>query len=195
MDIDTKAIKQLREMTSAGISDCKNALEEAKGDIEKASKLLREKGIVKAVKKMGREAKEGSIFSYIHHNGKIGVMLELSCETDFVARNDLFKELGKNIAIHIAASSPSYVSPDEIPTQEIEEERDIQRKSLLQEGKPENIVDKIVDGKIKKFFSEISLLEQPYVKDPKTTIRQLVKEAISKLGENITIGRFERYSI
>ena len=195
MAIDGEAIKKLRDMTSAGILDCKKALEETKGDVESAAKYLREKGIVKAVNKMSREAREGSIFSYIHHNGKIGVLLELNCETDFVANNDVFKELGKNISMHIAASSPSYISKDEVPVNIIEEEKEIQRKNLLEEGKPENVIEKILGGKIKKYLSEISLLEQPFVKEPKLTIQDLLKETISKVGENVSVARFQKYSI
>ena len=195
MAIDGEAIKKLRDMTSAGILDCKNALEETKGDVESAAKYLREKGIVKAVNRMSREAREGSIFSYIHHNGKIGVLLELNCETDFVAKNDVFKELGKNISMHIAASSPSYISKDEVPANIIEEEKEIQRKNLLEEGKPENVIEKILEGKIKKYLSEISLLEQPFVKEPKLTIQDLLKETISKVGENVSVARFQKYSI
>ena len=195
MAIDGEAIKKLRDMTSAGILDCKNALEETKGDVESAAKYLREKGIVKAVNRMSREAREGSIFSYIHHNGKIGVLLELNCETDFVAKNDVFKELGKNISMHIAASSPSYISKDEVPANIIEEEKEIQRKNLLEEGKPENVIEKILEGKIKKYLSDISLLEQPFVKEPKLTIQDLLKETISKVGENVSVARFQKYSI
>jgi len=182
-------------MTSAGLLDCKKALEECGGDIEKAAEDLRKKGIIKAVKKMDREATEGRFFTYVHHNGKIGVLVELNCETDFVAKNEIFMELGKNIAMHIAASAPQYVRGEEVPAEIVAKEREIQAQTLKEEGKPENMIEKIMEGKIKKFVSEISLLTQPFVKDPQKTIEDLIKESISKLGENITIGRFIRYSI
>jgi len=195
MAIDSEKIKQLREMTSAGMLDCKKALEETDGDIEKAAENLRKKGIVKAVKKMDRAATEGRFFSYIHHNGKIGVLLELNCETDFVAKNDFFLELGKDVAMHIAASAPQYANPDDVPADVIDKEMEIQKETLMKEGKPENVVEKILEGKKNKFVSELSLVKQPFVKDPQRTIEDLIKEAISKLGENITVGRFTRYSI
>lgn len=195
MAIDSAKIKELREMTSAGMLDCKKALEETDGDIKKAAELLRERGIAKAVKKMDRSAAEGSVFSYIHHNGKLGVLLELNCETDFVAKNEKFQELGKNIAMHIAASAPEYLTSDDVPEDAVEKEREIQKAALIEEGKPENVIDKILEGKLKKFKSEISLLDQPYVKEPKITINDLVKESISTIGENISIARFTRYAL
>lgn len=195
MAIDSEKIKQLRQMTQAGMLDCKKALEETSGDIEKAADYLREKGIVKAVKKMDRETKEGGIFSYIHHNGKIGVLVEINCETDFVAKNEKFKELGKNIAMHIAASNPLYVTPEEVPEEEIQKEKEIQAIALKEEGKPENVIDKILEGKLKKYRNEISLLGQPFVKEPKKTIDDLMKENISTLGENLSIRKFIRYVI
>ena len=195
MAVEPEKIKALRDMTSAGMLDCKKALEECGGDIEKAAEDLRKKGIIKAVKKMDRVASEGRLFSYIHHNGKIGVIVELNCETDFVGKNDVFMELGKNIAMHIAASAPQYVKPEEVPLELIEKEREIQMQSLKEEGKPENVIEKIMEGKIKKFVSEMSLLTQSYVKEPSHTVEDIVKECISKLGENISIGRFIRYTI
>ena len=195
MAIDSNKIKELRVMTSAGMLECKKALEETDGDIEKASEYLRKKGIIKAVKKMDREASEGGIFSYIHHNSKIGVLLELNCETDFVAKNDMFKELGKNVAMHVAAMAPVYVNPDEVPQDLIEKEMTIQKETLEKEGKPENVMEKIIEGKIKKFKQELSLTKQSFVKDPKVSIEDLIKESITKLGENISIGKFIRYSI
>ena len=195
MAIDAGKIKELREMTSAGMLDCKKALEETDGDLQKAVDLLRQKGIIKAVKKMDREASEGRLFSYVHHNGKIGVLLLLNCETDFVGKNEMFLELGKNIAMHIAAANPSYITSSEVPEDVIEKEKAVQAELLKQEGKPDNVVEKILEGKIKKFTSEVSLLEQDYVKDPKLKIEDLIKEAISKLGENISIGKFVRYAI
>ncbi len=195
MSIDSAKIKQLRLMTQAGMMDCKKALEETNGDIQKAADYLREKGIIKAVKKMDRETKEGGIFSYIHHNGKIGVLVELNCETDFVAKNDMFKALGKNIAMHIAASNPLYVSPEDVPESEILREREIQEAALKEEGKPANVIEKIMEGKIAKFKNEISLLGQPFVKEPKKTIDDLIKENIATLGENMSVGKFIRYVI
>lgn len=194
MAVDSAKIKELREMTSAGLLDCKKTLEETSGDIEKAASLLRERGIVKAVKKMDRAAAEGRFFSYVHHNGKIGVLVEINCETDFVAKTDDFQALGKNIAMHIAASNPQYLTGEDVPEEDIAKERELQKKELLDEGKPENVIDKILDGKIKKFISEITLLDQAYVKEPKMSIQDLIKEAISKLGENISVGRFIRYA-
>ena len=195
MAIDAAKIKELREMTQAGMLECKKALEETDGDIQKAVDLLRQKGIIKAAKKMDREASEGRLFSYVHHNGKIGVLLQLNCETDFVGKNELFLELGKNIAMHIAASNPSYISSSEVPEDIVEKERAVQAETLKQEGKPDNVVEKILEGKIKKFVSEMSLLEQDFVKDPKMKIEDLLKESITKLGENISIGKFVRYAI
>lgn len=195
MAIEANKIKELRAMTSAGMLDCKKALEETNGDIEKASELLRKRGIIKAVKKMDREAGEGKIFSYVHHNGKIGVLIELNCETDFVAKNELYEQLGKDIAMHIAAMNPAYVKPEDVPSEAVEREKEIQAETLKKEGKPDNVVEKILEGKLKKFQEESALLTQSFVKDPKMKIEDLIKEAISKLGENISIGRFIRYSI
>ena len=195
MALDAASIKSLREMTNAGMMDCKKALEEAGGDIDRAATILREKGIVKAVKKMDREASEGSVISYVHHNKKLGVLLVLNCETDFVAGNEVFQELGKNIAMHIAAMNPQYAKAEDVPQDVIDQERETQHAALKEEGKPENVIDKILEGKIKKFASEICLLEQAYVKEQKMTIADLIKESISKLGENISIGKFIRYEI
>ncbi len=195
MAIDSKNIKKLREITLAGMLDCKNALEESKGDMDKAVSILREKGIVKAVKKMDREVKEGRIFSYIHHNGKLGVLLELNCETDFVAKSDVFQELGKDISMHIAASSPDYISTEDVPKDLIQQEEELQKTLLQKEGKPDSAIPKILEGKIRKYMSEITLLEQPYVKEPKIIIKDIIKNCISKLGENIAVGKFMRYSI
>jgi len=195
MAIDQEKIKTLREMTSAGILDCKKVLEETGGDLEKAATLLRERGIVKAVKKMDREASEGTIVSYVHHNGKIGVLLELNCETDFVARNEKFVELGKSIAMHIAATNPLFVKVEDVSPEVIEKEREIQRAALIEEGKPADKVDKILEGKLKKFASDICLLEQGFVKEPEKTVGDIIKANIATLGENITVGRFVRYAL
>jgi elongation factor Ts len=188
-------IKDLRARTGAGILDCKKALAEVGEDIEKAVDYLREKGLAKAAKKAGREASEGSVFSYIHTNSKVGTLLELNCETDFVARTDEFKNLGKEIAMHIAAASPTYVSPEEVPGEDLEREKEIYRKQALEQGKPEHIVDKIAEGRVQKFYEESCLLEQAYVRNPDKKIKDLVTDEIAKLGENIVVRRFSRFSI
>jgi elongation factor Ts len=188
-------IKELRARTGAGILDCKKALAEVGEDIEKAVDFLREKGLAKAAKKAGREASEGSVFSYIHTNSKVGTLLELNCETDFVARTDEFKNLGKEISMHIAAASPLYVSPDEVPGEDLEREKEIYKKQALEQGKPEHIVDKIAEGRVQKFYEESCLLEQAYVRNPDKKIKDLVTEEIAKLGENIIVRRFSRFSI
>lgn len=195
MAVEPEKIKALREMTSAGMLDCKKALEDTNGDVEKAAEELRKKGIIKAVKRMDRVANEGRLFSYVHHNGKIAVIVELNCETDFVAKNDVFMELGKNIAMHIAAAAPLYIRSEEVPEDLVEKERKILLDLLKEEGKSGDVADKIVEGKLKKYVSEISLLNQAYVKETKSTIEEIIKEYISKLGENISIGRFVRYTL
>ncbi len=195
MAIDQEKIKSLREMTSAGILDCKKILEETNGDLEKAASLLRERGIVKAVKKMDREASEGAIVSYVHHNGKIGVLVQLNCETDFVARNEKFLELGRSIAMHIAATNPQFVKAEDVDADVIEKEKEVQRAALIEEGKPADKVDKILEGKIKKFVSDICLLDQPFVKEQDKTVGDIIKASIATLGENIAVGRFVRYAL
>jgi elongation factor Ts len=195
MAVSMEHIKKLRAMTGAGMMDVKKTLEEAGGDLEKAAELLRERGIAKAAKKADREVKEGFVGSYLHHNGKIGVIVELNCETDFVARNDAFRELARNLAIHIAMANPQAVSRDQVDETIVEAERVSLRKEALDEGKPEHIVDKMVEGRLGKFFSEICLLEQPYVKDDKKTVEQLLKESIATIGENIQVGAFHRIAI
>lgn len=195
MAVTMEAIKTLRAMTGAGMMDVKKTLEETGGDIEQAAALLRERGIAKAAKKADREAKEGFVGSYVHHNGKIAVIVELNCETDFVARNEQFQDLAKNIAIHIAMAAPQAVSRDQLDPALVEAERESLRAQALEEGKPENIVDKMVEGRLGKFFAETVLLEQPYVKDDKKSVEQLVKESIATIGENIQIGAFHRIAI
>ncbi len=195
MAIDQEKIKTLREMTSAGILDCKKILEETNGDLEKAASLLRERGIVKAVKKMDREASEGAIVSYVHHNGKIGVLVQLNCETDFVARNEKFLELGRSIAMHIAATDPQFVKAEDVDQAVVEKEKEVQRAALIEEGKPADKVDKILEGKMKKFVSDICLLDQPFVKEPDKTVGDIIKASIATLGENIAVGRFVRYAL
>jgi elongation factor Ts len=193
--ISPKDVAELRRRTGAGMMDCKKALEEAAGDMEKAVELLRKKGIAKAEKRAGREAAQGLILSYIHHNHQVGVLLELNCETDFVARTEPFKELGREVALHIASADPLAVNPTDIPVDLIERERRIAEEQVAAEGKPEAIRAKIVEGKIKKFLSERALMEQPFVKDETRTVGQLIKEASGKIGEAITVRRFARFKI
>ncbi len=194
-EITATMVKELREKTGSGIMDCKNALKENDGDVEKALDFLRKKGLATAEKRSGREAKEGVVQSYIHMGGKIGVLVEINCETDFVAKNDDFQEFAKNVAMHIAAAAPMGMGPDEIPAEVVEKERMIYKERALEQGKPENIVDKIVDGQIEKFYKDSCLLSQAYVKDPKSTISDLVTDTIAKMGENIVISRFTRFQI
>jgi elongation factor Ts len=184
MDITPKMVKELREMTNAGMMDCKRALEKSQGDIEGAVKILREKGLSSAAKRAHREAKEGMVFSYIHSNNKLGVLVELNCETDFVARTDDFIELGKNIAMQVAASNPLVVNREDLSEDTIAKEKEIFANQAAQSGKPEKVIDKIVEGKLEKFYHEVVLLEQPFIKDDKQTIEDLLKETIGKLGEN-----------
>ena len=195
MEIDAKTVKELRERTLAPIMDCKRALEEAQGNFDKAIDLLREKGLKTSQKKATRSAKDGLVSAYIHPGGKIGVLVEVSCETDFVARTEDFKELVKNLSMQIAASNPLYLSREDVPLAAIEKEKDIYRNQSLREGKPEKIVDKIIAGKIEKFFSEVCLIEQSYVREPEVTIKELLDSQIGKLGENIIIRRFCRYQL
>jgi elongation factor Ts len=194
-EVTSEMIKELREKTQVGILDCKKALVECDGDIEKAADFLRKKGLAKATKKMGRTASEGIISSYIHSNSKIGVLLELNCETDFVAKNADFQELSKELCMQIAATNPLYIDVDNIPSKEIEREKEIYREQLKDSGKPENVLDKIVDGKLKKYYSEVCLLEQEYIKDSGVIIKELIKSKIATYGENISVGRFARYQI
>lgn len=195
MAISMETIKQLRAMTGAGMMDVKKTLEETDGDIDKAAQLLRERGIAKADKKADRAATEGFVGHYIHHNGKIATMVELNCETDFVARNENFQELAKNIAIHVAMANPTYKTREEVPEDAVNAEKDVLAKQAEEEGKPANVVEKIVEGRLSKFYSEIVLLEQTYIKDDKKTIEELIKEAIATIGENIQIGSFYRIAI
>ena len=194
-EISATMVKELREKTGSGIMDCKNALKENDGDVEKALDFLRKKGLATAAKRSGRDAKEGVVQSYIHMGGKIGVLVEINCETDFVAKNDDFQEFTKNVAMHIAAAAPMGMGPEEIPAEVVEKERVIYRERALEQGKPENIVDKIVDGQIEKFYKDSCLMSQPFVKDPKVTIADLVTDTIAKMGENIVISRFTRFQI
>lgn len=194
-EITATMVKNLRDQTGAGMMDCKKALAETDGDLEKAVKYLREQGIAAASKKAGRTTSEGLIFSYIHPGDKLGVLVEINCETDFVARTDDFKNFAKDIAMQIAAADPRVVDRELITPEIIEAEKEVYRNLALKEGKPEKIVDKIVDGKIEKFYSEACLMEQPFVKDNDRTIATVVKDTIAKLGENIQIRRFVRYRL
>lgn len=195
MSVSTDLIKQLRAMTGAGMMDVKKTLDETGGDLEKAAALLRERGIAKASKKADRAAKEGLVGSYVHHNGKIAVLVEVNCETDFVARNEGFQELARNLAIHIAMANPQYVRREEVPADVVEAERAVLRAQAREEGKPEAIIEKMVEGRLSKFYAEACLLDQPFVKDDKKTIDQLVKESIATIGENIQVGRFARIAV
>lgn len=195
MDISAEEVKKLREKTGAGMMDCKAALNEAKGDFEEAIIILRKKGISTAAKKADRAAKEGLVGSYIHSNGKIGVLVEINCETDFVARTEDFKEMVKNVAMHIAASDPKFVRREQVTDDILKQEREIYLAQAKATGKPDNIAEKIVDGKMDKYYGETCLLEQSYVKDPDITIKDYVTNIIAKVGENITINRFSRFRI
>jgi elongation factor Ts len=186
-------VKELREKTNAGMMDCKQALVEAGADIEKAEEILRKKGIASASKKASRSAKDGLIASYIHLQGRVGVLIEVNCETDFVAKNENFREFVKDLTLHIAAAHPSYVSREQVPAELIEREREIYRAQI--KGKPNNVVEKIVDGKLDKFYSSICLLDQAFIKNPDQTIKDLVASKIAEVGENIVIRRFARYAV
>jgi elongation factor Ts len=192
-EVTTELVKELREKTGAGIGDCRKALMECEGDIEKAGEWLREKGIASAGKRAGKSANQGLIFSYIHGEGKVGVLLELNCETDFVARTEDFKELCKDIAMQIAAMNPLYVRREEVPLEVIEKEKEIYTAQMAETKKPANIIEKIVLGKLDKYFSEVCLLEQLFVKDDTKNVDTLVKEKIAKIGENISVKRFARF--
>lgn len=192
-EISAALVKELREKTNAGMMDCKKALTEAGGDLAKAEDILRKKGIASAGKKADRAAKDGIVASYIHMQGKVGVLVEINCETDFVAKNEIFRDFVKDVTLHIAASHPLYVNRDEVPEDVVARERDIAAAQV--QGKPANIVEKIVDGKIDKFFSTICLMEQAFIKNPEVTIKDLVASKIAELGENIIIRRFTRYTL
>jgi elongation factor Ts len=194
-NISAAMVKQLREKTGAGMMDCKNALSEVEGDVEKAIELLRKKGLATAQKRAGRALSEGMIQSYIHMTGKLGVLVEVNCETDFVAKNEDFQEFTKNIAMHIAATNPLGITPEDISQEIIEKEKEIYRAQALDMGKPENVIDKIVEGKLNKFYEESCLLNQPYVRDTDISISDLLNQMIAKIGENISIKRFVRYQI
>ncbi|MDQ1913340.1 translation elongation factor Ts [Paenibacillus sp. GD4] len=195
MAVSAAAVKELREKTGAGMLDCKKALEEANGDLTKASEILREKGLAAAAKKSDRIATEGMIESYIHAGGKIGVLVEVNSETDFVAKNEQFRTFVRDVALHIAASNPKYLRRDEVPQEALDKEREILTNQALNEGKPEKIVEKIVEGRLAKYYEEYCLLEQPFIKDPDKSVEEVLKEKIATIGENLSIRRFVRFEL
>ncbi|MGB2693546.1 MAG: translation elongation factor Ts [Thermodesulfobacteriota bacterium] len=194
-EITAQMVKELRDTTGAPFIDCKKALEEVSGDLEKALDILKIRGVAKASKKVGRETPEGTVMSYIHAGGKIGVMVEINCETDFVARNEEFQAFAREVAMQIAASNPLYISKDEIPEAELEREKEVMKAQVLESGKPAEIAEKIVEGKIEKYYEEICLLNQTYVRDTKLKIDDLLQALIAKIGENIKIRRFTRFQL
>jgi elongation factor Ts len=195
MEVNAAVVKELRAKTGAGIMDCKKALAESGGTMEKAVEYLRQKGLAAAAKKATQVASEGAVGAYIHPGGKIGVLVELNCQTDFVARTTDFQALLKDIAMQIAAANPRFVRPEDVPAEEIEKERDIYRRQALESGKPEKVVDRIVEGKMERFYSEVCLLEQSFIKDPDQKVSDILTEAVSRLGENIQVRRFTRYHL
>jgi elongation factor Ts len=195
MEVSASTVKELREKTGAGVMDCKKALAECAGDLEKSVDYLRRKGLAAAAKKVGRAASEGLVGAYIHAGGKIGVMVELNCETDFVARTPEFQALLKDVAMQVAAASPRYVRREEVSPEELEREREIYRRQAIESGKPEKIADKMVEGKMDRFYSEVCLLEQAFIKDPDRKVGDLLQDAIARLGENIQVRRFMRYQL
>jgi elongation factor Ts len=194
-EITAQLVKDLRERTGAGMMECKSALVEAKGDLGEAEIVLRKRGIASAHKKASRVTKQGLIGTYIHHGGQLGVMVEVNCESDFVARTDDFKELVHDISMHVAAADPKYVRKEDVPPAEIEKEKDIQRARALAEGKPEKMIDKIVEGRMSKFYEEVCLYQQPFVKENTLTVDEVIKIKIAKLGENIAVARFTRFKV
>ena len=190
-----KDVQDLRQRTGAGMMDCKRALEETGGNMDKAVELLRAKGIAKAEKRVGREATEGLIGSYVHHNGKVGVLVEVNCETDFVARTDEFKNLVKEIALHIASAAPLAVDKSGVPTEAVERERRVYEQQARESGKPDHLLGKIVEGKLESYYKEVALLSQPWIREPKKTIADLIKETSAKVGENIVVRRFARFQL
>ncbi len=194
-NISAELVKNLRSMTGAGFVDCKNALAETGGDLEKAVESLRKKGLAKAQKKAGREAKEGLIYSYIHAGGRIGVLIEINCETDFVARTPEFQELAKNIAMHVAAANPLYIKRDAVQPEIIAKEKEIYREQLASMEKPQAVKEKIIEGKLEKYFQDVCLLEQPFIKDPSKNISAVIDAEVARLGENIVLKRFVRYQL
>ena len=195
MEVSAGVVKELREKTGAGIMDCKKALAQSDGNLEKAIDYLRQKGLAAAAKKADRVATDGAVAAYVHPGGKIGVLVEVNCQTDFVARTAEFQALVKDIAMQIAAANPRYVRADEVSADELEKERNIYRRQALESGKPEKVIEKIVDGKMERFFSEVCLLEQPFIKDPERKVSEMIKDVMFRLGENIQVRRFTRYHL
>lgn len=195
MTVTVDMVKELRERTNAGILDCKKVLEETNGDMDRAVELLRERGVAKAEKKAHREASEGVITAYLHTGGQLGALVELNCETDFVARTDEFQELAYDIAMQVTATSPQYVSRDDVPEEVLAREKEVLAEQARQDGKPEHVIDQIVDGRLSKFFQDVVLLEQPFIKDQEITVDELIKRHIAQLGENIVVNRFTRYAV
>jgi elongation factor Ts len=195
MDVSAAAVRELREKTGAGMMDCKKALAECRGDLNKAVDYLRQKGLAAAAKKASRTATDGAVGAYVHPGGKIGVLVELNCETDFVARTAEFQNLLKDIAMQIAAANPRYIRPEEVPSGDLQKEREIYRQQALETGKPEKVIEKIVDGKIDRFYSEVCLLEQAFIKNPERKVADILTEAMARLGENIQVKRFSRYQL
>jgi elongation factor Ts len=195
MDVSAAVVKELREKTGAGMMDCKKALAECRGDLNKAIDYLRQKGLAAAAKKASRTATDGAVGGYVHPGGKIGVLVELNCETDFVARTAEFQNLLKDIAMQIAAANPRYIRPEEVPSGDLQKEREIYRQQALETGKPEKVIEKIVDGKIDRFYSEVCLLEQAFIKNPERKVADILTEAMARLGENIQVKRFSRYQL
>ena len=195
MSIDAKIVKELRDKTGAGMMDCKRALVDTDGDLEKAVEALRKAGVTKAEKKGTRSAQEGLVYSYIHHGGRLGVLVEVNCETDFVAKTDGFKELVHNLAIQIAATHPVSVNREQVPEELVKSEEDIYTEQAKNSKKPDKVIEKIVTGKMDKYFQEICLLEQPFIKDPDKIVKDLITESIATLGENISVGRYIRYAV
>jgi elongation factor Ts len=195
MDVSAAAVKELREKTGAGMMDCKKALAECRGDLTKAVDYLRQKGLAAAAKKASRTATDGAVGAYVHPGGKIGVLVELNCETDFVARTAEFQNLLKDIAMQVAAANPRYIRPEEVPSGDLQKEREIYRQQALETGKPEKVIEKIVDGKIDRFYSEVCLLEQAFIKNPDRKVADILTEAMARLGENIQVKRFSRYQL
>ncbi|MBC7329307.1 translation elongation factor Ts [bacterium] len=195
MPISAELVKELRKLTGAPLMDCKKALEKTGGDIQQAMNVLREKGIAVATKRSGKEAREGIIVSYIHHSGKVGVLLELNCETDFVARTDEFKQLAHDLAMQVAAMAPTYISREDVPPEVLEQEKEVLQKWAESQGKPPKAVEKMVEGRLENFFANVCLLEQPFIKDEEKKVKDVIAEAMGKIGEKIAVGRFTRYEI
>ncbi len=195
MQINKDLIRKLRNKTGAGVMDCKQALLEASGDIQKAQDILREKGSVIAIKRSARETQEGLVSSYVHSGSKLGVLLEVNCETDFVAKTNEFSQLAKELAMQIAAMDPLWIKPEDVPKEVIEKEKEIYKKQAQESGKPEKVIEKIAQGRLEKYFTQVCLLEQPYIKDPELKVKDLITESVTKLGENIRVGRFTRFKV